>query len=90
MQVPNLFALQTPSLMTLGIDGTSLDLIYTFFRQPGYKALLSIPVSGPNLPQELIESIQVEVMVIPTMRSILLCKAKMQYQGRVLLSFSHI
>ena len=57
--------------MTLGIEGTSLDLIYTYFKQPGYKSILSIPISGPNLPEELIESIQVEVMVSLPMSCVL-------------------
>ena len=54
--------LQTPSQFQLGISGTQYQLVYNSFRQEGFKSILEIPVSGPNLPDSVL-AITVEVQV---------------------------
>ena len=54
--------IQSPDQMQLGIAGTQLRLHYNYFRQSGYKSILNIPVSGPDLP-ESVKAIFVEIQV---------------------------
>ena len=65
-QIPNIFCLQTPSQFQLGISGTQYQLVYNSFRQEGFKSILEIPVSGPNLPDSVLAiSVEVQVGYVP-------------------------
>ena len=54
--------IQSPDQMQLGIAGTQLRLHYNYFRQSGYKPVLNIPLSGPDLP-ESVKAIVLEIQV---------------------------
>ena len=39
--------------MLMTVPGTDVRLVYNHFRQSGYRPVVNIPLSGPNLPDSV-------------------------------------